>query len=129
MKDNFEKLWVSQKAILIRNGKILILRIVSQSGSWDLPGGRIDIGEKWEESFRRELKEELGIDNFKIIGVVDYGTWYTLKGHPVCGIVNMIESKEKNITISKEHTEARWITIDELDDLEFTWKDKNGRIG
>lgn len=31
-------------------------------GLWDLPGGFVDLGETLEESTRREIKEELGIE-------------------------------------------------------------------
>ena len=129
MKDKFEKYWVSQKAILIRNGKVLILGSDSQPGCWDLPGGRIDIGEDREESFRREIKEELGIKDFKNLGVVDYDAWYNTSGNTTCGIINLIENNQDEIIISKEHTGLKWIKESELDSLTFVWRNKNGRIG
>ncbi|HEX4774297.1 MAG TPA: NUDIX hydrolase [Candidatus Saccharimonadales bacterium] len=52
---------------LIRNddGNILMVHIPEWSGNpahWDLPGGRIDGGESFDETLRRELKEEIGVD-------------------------------------------------------------------
>jgi len=52
---------------LIRSeqGKILLLKIPSWGGSpgyWDLPGGRMDPGETFVQTLKRELKEEIGVD-------------------------------------------------------------------
>ena len=52
---------------LIRNdkGDILMVHIPEWSGNsahWDLPGGRIDTGETFQDTLKRELKEEIGID-------------------------------------------------------------------
>src|ERR1700744_1605589 len=51
---------------LIRNktGKILLLKIPAWGGSpgyWDMPGGRMDPGETFEETLRREMAEEIGV--------------------------------------------------------------------
>lgn len=50
---------------LIRNdkGEILMVHIPEWNGNpahWDLPGGRIDTGETFEETLNRELLEEIG---------------------------------------------------------------------
>lgn len=51
---------------LIRNdkGQILMVHIPEWSGNaehWDLPGGRIDEGEKFLDTLKRELLEEIGV--------------------------------------------------------------------
>lgn len=50
---------VGAKAI-IRNeqGRLLLLKAAEY---WDLPGGRLDVGETVEEALRRELHEEIGV--------------------------------------------------------------------
>jgi 8-oxo-dGTP pyrophosphatase MutT (NUDIX family) len=52
---------------LIRNkdGKILLLKVPAYGGSpgyWDMPGGRMDPGETFEQTLRRELHEEIGVE-------------------------------------------------------------------
>lgn len=52
---------------LIRNnkGEILMVHIPEWSGNaahWDLPGGRIDTGESFIDTLKRELKEEISVD-------------------------------------------------------------------
>jgi len=51
--------------IIFKEDKIFICRRNQQkilSGYWEFPGGKIEIGEKAEDSLVRELQEELGMD-------------------------------------------------------------------
>lgn len=71
-------------------GKILLLhRNTSNRNQWEIPGGKIDEGEDPEQTAKREVKEELGIDVeiFNKIGekeffedgyAMDY-IWYSAK--------------------------------------------------
>jgi 8-oxo-dGTP diphosphatase len=125
--DEHEKFSVSQKAILIRKGKCLIAEVNKKPGIWDLPGGRINVGENKEEALRREIKEELGIDNFKILSTVHYDAWHTSLGFAICGIANTISSDEE-ITLSDEHTKSTWICQEELNDYKFIWPEMGEMI-
>lgn len=53
---------VSVKA-LIRNDNGEVLVIKEHQDKWELPGGGLDHGESVHEGLRRELIEELGIEN------------------------------------------------------------------
>ena len=50
--------------IIIKDNKVVLINKVTgpYDGKLDLPGGRIEFGEKPEEALKRELKEELGIE-------------------------------------------------------------------
>jgi 8-oxo-dGTP diphosphatase len=52
---------VTQKALIVKDGKILINRYLRQD-TFDLPGGRFHVGEDPHTALKREVKEELGID-------------------------------------------------------------------
>lgn len=62
------KLFVATKALIIKEGKILLIRESSnykggtQPNKFDVIGGRISPGEKFEEALKREVKEETGLE-------------------------------------------------------------------
>jgi ADP-ribose pyrophosphatase YjhB (NUDIX family) len=50
-------------AILDDQGRLLLIQRLKEpeAGAWGLPGGKIDFGERSEDTARREIEEELGI--------------------------------------------------------------------
>lgn len=61
------KIFVATKAFIKYKGKILILRESSKyqdgsnSGFYDVPGGRVQPGERFSDGLLREIKEETGL--------------------------------------------------------------------
>ncbi|MDE2037803.1 MAG: NUDIX hydrolase [Patescibacteria group bacterium] len=55
---------VTVKGLCVRDGKVLLVResAATLSGKWELPGGGLDLGEDIHEGFKREIKEEMGLD-------------------------------------------------------------------
>ena len=99
-----------RKAVLVNDeDKILILKSsdlnVKHAGEWDLPGGHIHEGEGDIEGLKREVKEETGLDIASPEMVLDDGRKKYYKSREYSG----------TIEISDEHTEYRWVTIEELD--------------
>ena len=96
-------------------GEVLIL-LRSRSRTWSLPGGRLEEGEKWDESLLRELKEEtnLNCENpvpFSINILKDpYQTKY-------CVYFKVRVLNLKEIKISEEHGDYKWIGLKELNSL------------
>jgi len=120
MIKEFEYFQISQAAVLIRENKCLICEMASFPGYWDIPGGRLDKGEYSEAALRREIKEELDLDNFEILGTVDYDIWYTKKA-PICAIASLIKNDSDKIIKSEEHLQFQWISEGEIDNYNFLW--------
>ena len=61
-------LTVACKAVIVKDGKVLLLRLAPKGGSaqtvgsFDLPGGRLRAGESLAEVLQRELWEECGVE-------------------------------------------------------------------
>jgi len=59
-------------ACLDAGGRLLLVRR-RDNGQWDLPGGRVEPGERVEEAAGRELKEETGLEvevaDLRLLGV------------------------------------------------------------
>ncbi len=107
-------------AIIKKNNSILACqrkKTASYSLLWEFPGGKIETNETLQQCLWRELKEELSID--AVVGEEIYShTWV----YPDAGkfevhyfIVNSYIGTEKNNVFEQ----IRWITIDELDSVNF----------
>jgi len=55
------KIRVSAYAVIIHEGKLLLVN-TRTSRKWFFPGGGVEIGETLEETVKREVKEETGIE-------------------------------------------------------------------
>ncbi|HKX72526.1 MAG TPA: NUDIX domain-containing protein [Candidatus Saccharimonadales bacterium] len=70
---------VAGKAIIKRNGKILVLQqsqeeAVSNAGWYHMPGGIAEPGETIEQAVLREIKEETGLDA-QVVRLLEAGEW------------------------------------------------------
>lgn len=124
MANKFEKFHITQAALIIRDNKCLVVQFSGRcDGYWDIPGGRIDVGEadKSEDALRREIREELGVTNFDIVELVAYDIWKNAAGDPVCALVFYIDNLNTyDVKLSHEHKAYKWIAEDEIRD-EFLW--------
>lgn len=59
--------------VIVRDGDQIRLR-KNERDDWELPGGRLEENEQPEETARREIREELGLD-LKDLQLVDVYVW------------------------------------------------------
>ncbi len=123
MADNI-KLFAATKALILNDGKILLLKESTkyldgtQAGKFDVVGGRITPGEKFDESLRREVLEETGLH-------VRVGRPFfvnesrpTVRGEnwQVIRIFFEAFSEGSNVTLSEDHDEYMWIKPEDYRD-------------
>ena len=88
------------------------------SGHWDFVKGNIEEGEKEEETVKRELFEETGINSLQIHRgfneKVEYN--YYKKKSKVHKIVSyyLAETDQKEIKLSDEHLDSKWSDYEDL---------------
>jgi len=127
---------VSLKAFIVRDGRALFVR-EADTGWWELPGGRIDVGEEWlphSEVLAREIREELG-DGFRLTVHAPAVTW--TRQRPSDGVFQFIVARLCTPgggppELSGEHDRIAWLTREEAAELDFpepsTYRDAIRRL-
>ena len=98
--------------------EILALRKIKQKGGkWQPITGNVDSSESFEEALKREIKEEIGIDELSKVIDLDFQFEYNKDGKIFCEKAYAIEldsnekiSLEQNPSL--EHDDSIWISYD-----------------
>jgi ADP-ribose pyrophosphatase YjhB (NUDIX family) len=114
-----DKHYVTIKAAIVKEGKLLLQKEVKSSGKtlWDLPGGRIDEGEKIKDGLTRELFEEIGVKP-KSISDFPVKLWSVKGGKDgVVALLYKVELESEEFVYSDE-------TDDEIFEAKFLSKEE-----
>ena len=119
-----EKVYGLTMRSVIKNeeDKILVLRRHPKSKTnphkWELPGGKIEKGEFFDEALIREVKEETNLD----VKVGDFCE-AVQDDYPHKRTVQLIMYSKDiagNVEISNEHDDWMWASINEIKSLDIT---------
>jgi 8-oxo-dGTP pyrophosphatase MutT (NUDIX family) len=86
-------------------------------GTWTMPGGKLHFQESFEEGAKRELEEETGITDAKVIDgfkeEIEY--FYTFEDKRIHKkvVYYLIKSNTKDVKLSYEHDDFEWLTFQE----------------
>ena len=107
--------------ILNTDGCCLLLKRSDESknnpGKWDLPGGKLERGESFEQALLREVSEETGLE-IKLTGLAGS----ILSQNPSFHIVNVVmvaETLKDFVRLSNEHKECMWVMPNEIKYLDM----------
>ena len=112
-------------AIIFREEKVLCVQRAEHereyvSLKWEFPGGKVEVGESREEALVREIREELSVDievsEFLMTVEHTYPDFH-LSMHVFKCVLDQGE-----ITLN-EHVALKWLSIDELDQLDWAAAD------
>ena len=105
-------------AVIHRDGKILATQrgYGEYKGKWEFPGGKREEGESGEEALYREIREELDskVKIEKLICTTDYD-YPTFHLTMDVYLASLVEGK---LTLL-EHEDAKWVSLDSIDDLDW----------
>lgn len=105
---------ISVKSYIVKDGKLLIVKRkpsnVHYAGKWDIPGGRIKLGENPIDGVRRETREETGLE-VEILMPIDVQQFTRDDGQKITMIIFLCRPVTRDIKISDEHEDYKWVDV------------------
>ena len=114
-----KKLQIGVKAIILDKSKVLMIKRSEMYGQrlkdlWDIPGGRIEIGEEPEDGLHREVGEELGKVRFNILRPIHVDSVVNDKERQIVRVTYECSYEGGSVILSDEHTEFSWFSKNNL---------------
>jgi 8-oxo-dGTP pyrophosphatase MutT (NUDIX family) len=124
------QLQVAQKAVLCDRGHILMIQKSAADPynplRWEIPGGRLELGEDLADHLKREVKEEVGLD-VEIGPPLAMWKWsmgYGEAAESVVAVSRLCFAKSDGISLADNDAtdylrDWRWVPIGEVADLDL----------
>jgi 8-oxo-dGTP pyrophosphatase MutT (NUDIX family) len=106
---------ISVKLVVDYRGKVPLLK--NERDEWELPGGKLEVGESPEHGVCREVVEELGL-TISAMEIID--TWVyeiTPTRHVFIVSYGAVYTGDEDLTYSAEHKELGVFSYDEIPGL------------
>ncbi|WP_432139905.1 MULTISPECIES: (deoxy)nucleoside triphosphate pyrophosphohydrolase [unclassified Streptomyces] len=111
-------------AALFDGGRLLAARRSAPAdlaGRWELPGGKVEPGERPEAALERELREELGVDAEAVERVP--GQWPLREPYVLWAWTARLRPGSAAPQPLEDHDALRWLTRDRIWDVD--WLDQD----
>lgn len=112
-------------AAIVRDHRVLACRRTSPpeaSGRWELPGGKVEPGERPDEALVREVAEELGL-RISVLTWLD-GESPIGDTHVLTAAVVELDGPESWTPYPLVHDRLRWLDAAQLDDVDWLEPDR-----
>ena len=110
---------LAAKSFIVKDNKLLIVKRnpdnVQKPNIWEIPGGRLELGENPIDGVKRETKEETGID-INILHTLNVSHFKRDDGQTTTMLIFLCKPLSNNIKLSKEHTDYEWVPIENCKD-------------
>lgn len=108
---------VAAKSFIINDkNELLLLKRrsddVMKPGLWEIPGGRLELGEHPHEGVIRETKEEAGLD-VEVKQIMDMRHFVRSDNQTITMLVFLCKPLHYDVQLSEEHTDHKWISMEE----------------
>jgi 8-oxo-dGTP diphosphatase len=114
--------------LLMKDNKVLVIQRSEREsflpGYYELPGGKVDFGEDPAEALSREFKEEVNLDvkvgspYYTFSYISENGNRHTVE---ILYKVRLLdETTQPNIKLSEDHSDSKWIGLDQLEQLQLS---------
>lgn len=100
---------VSVKGVVLRDVRVMLLH--NERNEWELPGGKLELGESPEQCVRREIYEETGLD---VMATALLDVWvYEITPQVRVFIVTYgcVERSQRTALLSREHQYLGWFSV------------------
>ncbi|PIN76395.1 DNA mismatch repair protein MutT [Candidatus Woesearchaeota archaeon CG10_big_fil_rev_8_21_14_0_10_36_11] len=114
--DNFR---VAAKSFIVNDGKLLIVKRrsndVMKPSMWEIPGGRLELGENPFDGVKRETHEETGLD-INVLHPMSVRHFTRSDNQTITMLVFLCKALNDTVTLSEEHTAYEWVDMSQAKD-------------
>lgn len=117
------KLQVGVKLVIEKDGKYLFIRRAQSfkpgPQKWDIPGGRIEEGERLREALAREVKEEVSLELRSGERLLFAQDIFAPEKDLHVVRLTYVGAASGTVRLSDEHDAFRWMTLHEIRQEEY----------